>query len=152
MRDFRSFEVFLALCGTRHGQAFQLTLIARGCGITVPMVKAWTSIMEASYLCVLLHPFYKNFGKRVVKTPKLYSIDPPVVCTLTRQRNGAAALAGPMGVALFEGLILREALKVFVTKGEKGNLYFWRFRDGVEVDLIVPTDLYGDEVDCHTYA
>ena len=137
VRDLRAFEIFLAMCAARHGQAFQAASISRDCGITVPTVKAWTSVMEASYLCVLLHPYYKNFGKRIVKTPKLYFIDPGLVCALTRQPNGEAALVGPMAGALFEGLIVGEALKVFASMGKKAELYFWRSRDGLEVDLLV---------------
>lgn len=77
--------------------------------------------------------------KRIVKTPKLYFIDPGLVCALTRQPNGEAALAGPMAGALFEGLIVAEALKVFASMGKKAKLYFWQSRDGLEVDLLVAT-------------
>jgi hypothetical protein len=100
-------------------------------------MKAWAGVLEASYLCLLLPPFFKNFGKRVVKTPKLYFIDPAIVCALTRQPDAASAIAGSMGGALFEGFVVSEAFKAFSMKVKRTDLYFWRSHEGLEVDLII---------------
>ena len=86
----------------------------------------------------LLSPYFENFGKRVVKSPKLYFLDPGLACTLTRQPSAEAALAGAMAGALFEGLVVSEAVKVFTHAGRRPDLYFWRSQDGLEVDLLVP--------------
>lgn len=137
VRDLRAFEVFLSLAAAHHGQAFNTAVLSRQCGVTVPTVKAWAGVLEASYLCLFLSPYYKNFGKRVVKTPKLYFIDPAVVCALTRQPDGPSALAGSMGGALFEGFVVSEAFKAFSMKGRRADLYFWRSHEGLEVDLII---------------
>ncbi len=137
VRDLRAFESFLSLSAAHHGQAFNTAVLARQSGVTVPTIKAWTAVLEASYLCFLLPPFFKNFGKRVVKTPKLYFIDPAIVCALTRQPDGPSALAGSMGGALFEGFVVSEALKAFSVKGKRPDLFFWRSQEGLEVDLII---------------
>ena len=137
VRDLRVFELFLSLSAAHHGQAFNTAVLSRQCGVTVPTVKAWAGVLEASYLCLLLPPFFKNFGKRVVKMPKLYFIDPAVVCALTRQPDGPSALAGSMGGALFEGLVVGEAFKAFSMKGKRADLYFWRSQERLEVDLIL---------------
>ena len=42
-----------------------------------------------------------------------------------------------MGGALFEGLIVGEAMKVFAIEGRRPDLYFWRSHDGLEVDLLL---------------
>ena len=73
----------------------------------------------------------------MVKTPKLFFVDPALVCTLTRQPDGASAISGAMGGALFEGLVISEAIKIFSAKGKRADLFFWRSHDGLEVDLII---------------
>ena len=137
VHDLHTFERFLELCAARHGQTFGRAALAREIGISEPTVKAWGDILQASYVSYLLRPFYQNYGKRVVKTPKLYFRDPALACALTRQPSGAAAIAGPMGGALLEGWVVGEAVKVFAVAGRKADIFFWRSHDGLEIDLIV---------------
>ncbi|TNF54517.1 MAG: ATP-binding protein [Gammaproteobacteria bacterium] len=135
--DLRAFEQFLGLCASLHGQECHKAGLARDCGISQPTVGAWLGVLEASFVITLLPPYFRNFGKRLIKTPKLYFLDPLLVTTLTRQPNGAAALAGPMGGALLEGWVVTEAIKAFAAVGRKPDLYFWRSQDGLEVDLLI---------------
>lgn len=137
IRDLRPFEQFIGLCAANHGRAFNTAALSRDCGVSLPTVKAWGGILGASYLVHLLPPYFRNFGKRIVKTPKLFFLDPAIACDLTRQPDAGSALAGPLGGALFEGLIVGEAVKVFAMLGRKPDLFFWRAHDGLEVDLIV---------------
>ena len=137
IRDFRSFEMFLNLSAAFHSQEFHPASLARDCGVSQPTIKSWSKILEASYLAITLPPFFKNFGKRVVKTPKFYLSDPSLVCFLTRQPSEEAALRGNMGGTLFEGLILAEAWKTFLNRGQRHSAFFWRSQDGLEVDLII---------------
>ncbi|MCX5860391.1 MAG: ATP-binding protein [Proteobacteria bacterium] len=136
IKDLRIFETFIGLCAAYHGQVFNTAILSRKCGVSLPTIKSWGGILEASYLCRLLPPYFENFGKRLVKTPKLYFLDPALVVTLTRQPNGEAALSGQMGGALFEGLIVSEALKIFAAAGKNADIFFWR-SNGLEVDLII---------------
>lgn len=137
VRDLRSFETFLALCSARHGQSVNMASLSREAGISQPTVKSWLGALEAAYLVHLLPPYFESFGKRVVKSPKLYLLDSGLACTLTRQPSGDAALAGAMGGALFEGWVVSEALKVLAFDGKRPELYFWRSHDGLEVDLLL---------------
>jgi len=140
VKDLRTFELFMGLSAATHGQMFNTATLSRQCGVSLPTVKAWAGVLEASYLCLFLSPYFKNYGKRLVKTPKLYFIDPALVCALTRQPDGKSALSGAMGGAIFEGLIVSETLKVFSMKGQRADIFFWRSHDGLEVDLIVQID------------
>lgn len=135
--DLRAFEQFLGLCAALHGQEHHKAGLARDCGISQPTVAAWMGVLEASFVVTLLPPYFRNFGKRLIKTPKLYFLDPAMVTTLTRQPDGAAALAGPMGGALFEGWVVTEAVKAFAARGRKPDLFYWRSQDGLEVDLLI---------------
>lgn len=137
VQDLRTFETVLGLCASRHGQELHLSDIARAAGISVPTVKSWVHLLEAAYILRLLPPYFENFGKRIVKSPKLYFVDPALVCAMTRQPGPEAALAGAMGGALFEGSIVSEAFKVFALLGKRPDLYFWRSQDGLEVDLVI---------------
>ena len=137
IRDIRSFEMFINLCAAFHSQEFHPADLARDCGVSQPTIKSWTKILEASYLSILLPPFFKNYGKRVIKTPKFYFSDPSLVCYITRQPSAEAAMKGNMGGALFEGLIISEVWKTFYNAGKRPAAYFWRSRGGLEVDLII---------------
>lgn len=137
IRDLRAFEQFVALACARHSQEFNSADFSRETGVTLPTVKSWAGLLEASYLLYLLPPFFNNLGKRITKSPKLYMFDPAIVAFLTRQPSAEAALSGAMGGALFEGLMVVEAVKSFTNAGLKPALWYWRSHDGLEVDLIL---------------
>lgn len=137
IRDLHALETFVGLCAARHGQSFDTAALARDGGITLPTAKGWATILDASYIIRLLPPYFRNFGKRLVKTPKLYFLDPALICYLTRQPSPEAALAGAMGGALFEGFVIAEAYKAFAQRGLRPALSFWRTHDCFEVDLVV---------------
>jgi len=139
VRDLRSFELFINLCAANHGQTFHAATLARETGVSQPTIKSWTGVLEAAYVVRLIPPWFKNYGKRLVKAPKLYFLDAALACALSRQPDGKAALAGAMGGALFEGLIVSEAIKAFTHTGKKPEVYYWRTRDGMEVDLLILT-------------
>jgi predicted AAA+ superfamily ATPase len=137
IRDLTAFETFLALAATRHGQEFHLASIARGVGVSVPTIKAWTGVLQASMIIFLLQPYHRNLGKRLIRAPKLFFLDPALPSFLTRQSGPEAALAGPMGGALLEGLVVAEAVKWAAHRGDRPAIWFWRSHDGLEVDLLV---------------
>ncbi len=138
--DLRLFNQFLSLAAARHSQEFHPADLSRELGLTQPSVKSWGGVLEASYIAHFLPPWYRNYGKRVVKTPKIYFYDPALVSLLTRQPDAASALAGPMGGPLLEGWVITEAVKAFLSLGKRPDLYFWRSHDGLEVDLLIVID------------
>jgi hypothetical protein len=148
IKDLRIFEQFIGLSAAYHGQTLNTAILSRQCGVSLPTIKAWAGVLEASYLCLFLPPYFKNYGKRLVKTPKLYFIDSAIVCALTRQPDGKSTLSGAMGGAIFEGFVVSEALKVFSMRGKRADMFFWRSHDGLEVDLIIQvgTKLYPVEI------
>jgi hypothetical protein len=138
IQDLALFASYLALCAARHGQEMSWSDVARSVGIAQPTAKTWSSVLEAAYVTFLVRPYFENFGKRIIKTPKIYFLDPALVVALTRQSGAAAALAGAQGGSLFEGWVLAEAYKVFTLHGKRADLYFWRSHDQLEVDLLLP--------------
>ncbi|MEW6750620.1 MAG: ATP-binding protein [Candidatus Latescibacterota bacterium] len=138
--NLRLFETFIALAAARHGQEWHMADLARQTGVSQPTVKSWAAVLAASYVVFFLPPFFRNFGKRVVKAPKLYFLDPALAIFLTRQPSPEAALAGPLGGPLLEGWVVSEAVKAFAARGERPALFFWRSHDGLEVDLLVQAE------------
>jgi uncharacterized protein len=108
VRDLQTFESVVALCAARHGQELKAADLARAAGVSQPTVRSWLSLLQAAYIIRLLPPYFENYGKRIVKASKLYFLDSALVCALTRQPGAAAALAGALGGALFEGLLVSE--------------------------------------------
>lgn len=132
VQDIYLFQTFIGLCAASHSQELNLASMSKDCGISQPTVKRWISLLQNSFIIYLLKPFFKNFGKRLIKSPKLYFIDSGIPGYLTRQ-----GFSGSMGGAFFEGFIISETLKIINNSGTNIELYFWRSHDGMEIDLII---------------
>lgn len=135
--DLRAFGQLLSLCAARHGCELNTSSLAREVGITHPTVRQWISVLEAGYVALLVSPFHRNLGKRVVKAPKLYLCDSGLVAELTRHPDGAAMVAGPMGGALLEGWVANEAVRQYTNAGLQTAVYHWRSSDQLEVDFVL---------------
>lgn len=135
--NLRDFQRFMQLLAGRCSQLLNLSEFAKDIGVSVPTVKNWLSVLEASRMIYLLPPYYNNLGKRITKAPKLYFTDIGIVCYLTGIRDKAHLLQGPMAGALFENYCMQETVKVFFNQGRQPQLYFLRTSNDLEVDLLV---------------
>jgi hypothetical protein len=146
--DLNVFIRFLRLCASRTGQILNISELARDVGMSGPTTKKWLSVLEASYQVFLLPPHFKNFGKRSIKSPKLYFLDTAIATFLLGLHDAEATLKGPMIGSLFETAVVSEWVKAFYHRGERPELYYWRSKTGIEVDLIVDRNgrLYPIEV------
>lgn len=131
------FQKFMRLCAARIGQLLDLTDLAKDAGISLPTVKAWLSILEASYIIFILQPHYANFNKRLVKMPKLYFYDTSLACSLLRLTNADDVYNHYLRGGLFESMILSDFLKKRYHRGLPPNVYFWRDKLGNEVDCLL---------------
>lgn len=137
VHNLSSFQRFLRLCAGRTGQLLNLSSLANDCGITHNTAKSWISILEASYIVHLLQPHYKNFNKRLVKTPKIYFYDTGLAAWLLGIQNESQLMLHPQRGAIFETWIVSELLKSCYNIGLPSNLFFWRDNTGNEVDIII---------------
>ncbi|PIQ43024.1 MAG: AAA family ATPase [Gammaproteobacteria bacterium CG11_big_fil_rev_8_21_14_0_20_46_22] len=135
--DRRDFHRFIALLAARISMSLDMTELSKELGVSVPTVKRWLSVLEASYVIFLLPPFYENFGKRIVKSPKVYFYDTGLVSHLTGIKTCAHYDKGPLAGALFENFVIANTKKILLHKGEYTELYYIRTQDKSEVDLIV---------------
>ncbi len=137
--DLTQFQSFLRALAMRTGQLLRLTDVARDLAISVNTVKAWLSVLEATFQVVIVRPYFGSLGKRLVKTPKVYFTDVGTVCYLAGIREAEQARSGPISGALFETAVFSEILKVVTHRGEEPRIYFWRTAAGAEVDLVLET-------------
>lgn len=137
--NLHDFERFIRLLATRTAQELNYSTLSRDVGISVPTIKSWLALLEASGLVFLLMPYHKNFGKRIIKSPKCYFMDTGLVCYLTGLQTEDHALQGPMGGALFETACVSQFYKRFSALVDPCSLYYYRSTDGLEVDLLIET-------------
>lgn len=138
VQDLAAFERFVFLCAGRCGQLLNMSSLASDAGVSVNTAKHWISVLQASYIIRLLEPWHENFGKRLVKMPKLYFLDTGLLCHLLRIESPAALASHAMRGAVFEAWVLAETLKHRLNQGLRPDIYFWRDNHGTEVDLLYP--------------
>jgi uncharacterized protein len=137
VKDMRLFQNFIALCATRAGQLLNMNSLANECGISQPTAKSWLSALESSYIVFQLNPYYKNFSKRIIKTPKLYFYDTGLLLHLLKINNAEQLLTHPVKGNLFENLVISELVKQMYHANNVQDIYFWRDSAGHEIDLMI---------------
>lgn len=130
------FIKFLKLCAARIGQLLNMQSLANECGVSVATAHAWLSILETSYVVFLLRPYYKNFNKRLVKTPKLYFYDTGLAASLLGLTDSSQMTLHYLRGELFENMVIAEKMKGCYAQGKEPQMYFWRDSNQNEVDLL----------------
>jgi uncharacterized protein len=131
------FELFMRLLAGRVGQVVNLDGMSGEVGVSATTLKQWMSVLEASFVIFRLHPYYRNFGKRLVKSPKVYFTDVGLAAHLLGIESPEQVMRDPLLGGLFENLVVMEALKARVNAGWSPALYYLRDKAGVEVDLVL---------------
>lgn len=139
VRDLTQFQRFVRMCAARSGQMLNLAALGADCGISAVTAREWLSVLEASYLVTRLQPYHRNFGKRLVKTPKLYFLDVGLMAWLLGIRDEASIQTHSARGALFETWVISELIKQRYNSGQPADLYFWRDNVGHEIDVIYET-------------
>ena len=139
VKDVSQFQSFVKMCAARTGQLLNLASLGADCGISGVTAKQWLSVLESSYVVMLLKPHHRNFGKRLVKSPKLYFLDVGLAAWLMGIRDAAGLEIHSARGALFETWAVGELYKDRLNRGESPQLYFWRDSTGNEVDVILET-------------
>lgn len=139
VKNLNLFSRFLGLCAGRVGQILNLSSLANDAGISVNTAKEWISLLESSFILYLLQPYYRNFNKRIIKSPKLYFYDTGVASSLLRLYNKEAVMNHYAFGSLFENLVINEIIKTQTHLGKRPSIYYWRESNGAEIDCIFET-------------
>ena len=138
IRDLATFRRLLSLLASRCGQILNRTDLAAPLGVTVPTISEWLNILEITSQIILVPPFYENFGKRLIKSPKLYFCDSGLACHLLGIESENMLNRSAFLGAVFEGFVASEIIKHQMNSGRSRQLYYFRDQQGLEVDFLVP--------------
>ncbi|MCP3849032.1 MAG: ATP-binding protein [Gammaproteobacteria bacterium] len=136
------FEKFIKLSAGRVGQLINASSLSNEVGVSSPTITGWISALKSTYICFTLKPHFRNFNKRIVKTPKLYFYDTGLLCYLLGINSMEQLDTHPLRGNIFENFIVSEYLKKKNNTGEEAELYFWRDQKGHEVDLVEDRSSY----------
>lgn len=134
------FQNFVRLCAGRVGHIINYSSLGNDCGLSVPTIKGWISILEASYIVHTVYPYFLNINKRMVKTPKLYFYDTGLLCSLLGIKSVDELETHYAYGSIFENFIINEFIKTQCNKGERKNVYFLRDKIGHEIDCFIPNN------------
>jgi predicted AAA+ superfamily ATPase len=138
IRDLATFRRFLGLVAARTGQMLNRSDIAAPLGVSVPTVSQWLSILEMTGQVLIVPPYFENFGKRLVKSPKVYVADSGLACHLLGIETEPELARSPFLGAIWEGFVASEVAKLQLNAGRRRELYYFRDQQGLEVDFVVP--------------
>jgi len=137
VKDMNNFRLLLRLCAGRVGQLLNLSGIGNDAGVSHNTIREWLSVLEASYITFRLPPHYRNFSKRLIKSPKLYFFDTGLLCWLLGIRSNEQLATHALRGSIFENYVIAEAAKLYYSNGDVPPFYFWRDQSGLEIDLII---------------
>ena len=148
LKDVSLFEKFIKLLAGRIGQLVNYQSLSNDVGVDSKTIKNWLSILEASFVIFKLPPYFENFGKRVIKSPKYYFSDTGLLTYLLDIEKVSQVRRDPLIGNIFENLVVLEALKTRYNQGMTANLYFFRDSAGHEIDLLFKSgrELTGIEI------
>lgn len=138
VKDLYQFQTFLRLCAGRIGSLFNASELSNEVGVSVNTIRSWVSILQASYIIFMVHPYFENSRKRLTKTSKLYFYDTGLACYLLGIENETQMSSDRMRGHLFENMVVADIVKQRANEGKDNDLMFYRDSNGNEIDLLVP--------------
>ena len=136
IKDLTTFQRFIRILAGRIGQVVNYEGIAGDVGVSSKTIKEWLSILEASFIIFRLQPYFENFGKRIIKSPKIYFTDVGLASYLLGIETVEQIRRDPLRGNLVENLVVLELLKARLNQGRDPQLYYFRDAHGHEVDII----------------
>jgi len=131
------FTRFIRVCAARTGQILNYSDLARDTDISQQTAKNWLSLLESCSLVYLLPPWHSNTTKRLIKTPKIYFLDTGLCAFLTHWTSSETLQHGAMNGAIFETFVVGEILKSYWYNAQNPNFFYYRDKDGKEIDLLI---------------
>ena len=128
--DLDPFTKFQRLSALRSGRLINYSELARDASISVDTARRYLEYLRLSYQVILLQPYYRNLTSSVIKTPKLYWLDLGILRRLSGRREES-------GGEVYETLVVSEIYKWIRTAQRNVEVYFYRTRTGLELDLLI---------------
>jgi predicted AAA+ superfamily ATPase len=141
VQDLNLFERFLYLVAGRSAQILDYTSLSSEVGVDQSTIKRWISVLETSFIVSLLPPYFKNFNKRITKSPKIYMLDTGLLCRLLGIENPAQLDTHPLRGAIFETYVFSEIIKSIYNQVRVPKVFFFRDASSIKVDFLIEKDL-----------
>lgn len=148
IKNLNAFIRFMTLLAGRVGQVVNLSSMAGEVGLSSTTLGQWLSVLEDSFVVFRLQPYFSNISKRIIKSPKIYFVEPGLATYLLGIESSRQASRDPLRGNLFENIVVLEALKTRLNENKEPNLFYLRTEKGFEVDLIMKKEglLYPYEI------
>lgn len=146
--NLRDFERFLRACAARCGQTLNMSELGRDVGISATAARQWISVLQASNQIILLEPYYKSLGKRLVKSPKLYFTESGLAAFLMGFQSADALWNSTAAGALWENYVVSQWQKWRDWHNPAASLWYWRDQGGNEVDLLIEYNNRLSAIEC----
>lgn len=135
-KNLTTFKKFIKACAHYNGQIINLNDISNKLGISSSTLNNWLSILTSSYIVHLVQPETNNMIKSLVKKPKLYFVDPGLLCYLLNIKNIEELILSEYKGHIIESIAISEIFKYSYNNGTQPNVTFLRTKNGYEVDAI----------------
>ncbi|MBK8094607.1 MAG: ATP-binding protein [Verrucomicrobiaceae bacterium] len=135
--NLRDFERFIRFCATYSGNLVNFAKLGGDVGVAATTIKHWISVLEASNIIHLLPPFFNNYGKRLIRTPKMYFKDTGLLCFLLGISSPEQMVTSPFIGGIWETFVLGQMQRAIQAERSPAEIYFWRDAQGVEVDFVL---------------
>lgn len=137
IKDLSAFQLFIRLCAARVGQIFNAVSLSNEVGVSSNTIQHWLSVLEASFVIFRLQPYFENFGKRLIKSPKIYFTDVGLATYCLSISEQSQIARDPLRGQLVENLMVADLIKHFENKGLPAPCYFYRDSNQNEVDVLI---------------
>lgn len=138
------------LLSSRVGSLVNLSELSRSLQIPNSTLKRYIDLLQMTFLYTPLKPWYKNLGKRLTKSEKIYIVDTALIMILS---GGNCDIDPSFQGHVFENFVYLELLKQFSYAFNDAKIFHYRTTTGKEIDFIIETDdgeLIAIEVKSHS--
>jgi uncharacterized protein len=134
LTDFRKVMEALAL---RTGNLINQSEIARDSGISQPSVHRYINLMEIGHIITKVTPFFPNRTKRIVKSPKVYWVDPALAVFLSGYYDVDSLKISRESGGFFENLVFLHLNALCELMAPKSKIHYYREVNQKEVDFVI---------------
>jgi uncharacterized protein len=128
----------LRILANRAGGLINDADISRDAGLNTVTQRNYKTLLKMLFLTFEIAPWYRNIGKRLVKSPKGYIIDTLLLCHLLQYELSDLIKNRPeLFGHVLENFVATELLKLIASSDEKVDLFHFRTSDNKEVDFVL---------------
>jgi predicted AAA+ superfamily ATPase len=123
----------LGLLAARATGLLSYAGVSRDLGIPQTTLKRYMALLETTFLVATVPAWFRNLGKRLVKSPKLILTDSGLLTHLLGEGGGLERSFGPA----LENFALMELVKQASVNVARPAILHYRTSEGVEVDAVI---------------